>query len=277
MSRLDEIFEHKRVEVAESSAGRSLDEVVEATRRVAPALDFPAALRAAHRPALIAEVKAASPSRGQLAGCNGQAFDPVALARTYAENGASAISVLTDEKFFAGSLDDLRAVRTALPAIPLLRKDFIFDPYQVYEARAAGADAILLIVAALDARSIVELGRLAAELGMAALVEVHTDAELGVALACGATVVGINNRNLHDFTIQLETTLELAPRVPAALTLVAESGIFTTADVERVSRGRGVEAVLVGEALVTAQDVGTRTRELSRVVSRLRNSSEAQP
>lgn len=268
MSRLNEIFEHKRAEVAASKDRRPLSVVAAAAEAAAPALDFAGALRRARRPALIAEVKAASPSRGRLAGRNGQPFDPVALAGTYAANGAAAISVLTDTKYFGGSLDHLRAVRDALPHTPLLRKDFLCDPYQVYEARATGADAILLIVAAADAgaldlASLAQLAALARQLGMAALVEAHSAAELDVALAMGADIVGINNRNLHDFTVRLETTVELASQLPAHLLLVAESGIFTAADVVTLQDGRGVDAILVGEALVTAADVGARVRELA--------------
>lgn len=268
MSRLNEIFEHKRREVSESMAKRPLAAAIEAAQQMPPARDFSAALRAAKRPALIAEVKAASPSRGQLAGRDGQGFDPVTLAQTYTENGAAAISVLTDQKYFRGSLEHLRAVRAHLPTTPLLRKDFIFDPYQVYEARAAGADAILLIVAALDPHAMLELSGLAVDLGMAALVEAHTAAELATALACGAKLVGINNRNLHDFSVRLETTIELAPRVPPDCILVAESGIFTAADLERLAQGRGVDAVLVGEALVTAADVAAAVRGLSGQAAR---------
>jgi indole-3-glycerol phosphate synthase len=264
MSRLFEIFEHKRAEIALCQQRRPLRELADAALSVPPPLDFAAALRRASRPALIAEVKAASPSRGELAGRDGRVFDPVALARTYAENGAAAISVLTDQKYFRGALAHLVAVRAALPGVPLLRKDFVCDPYQVYEARAAGADAILLIVAALDGAQLADLGALARELGMAALVEVHAAEELDTALALDAPLVGINNRNLHDFTVRLETALELAPRVPADRLLVAESGIFTAADVARLEFGRGVDAILVGEALVTAPDVPARVRQLSR-------------
>lgn len=262
-SRLSEIFEHKRAEVAASKARLTFAAVRAAADAAPPPLDFSAALAGARRPALIAEVKAASPSRGQLAGRNGRPFDPVGLARTYADNGAPAVSVLTDAKFFGGSLEHLQAVRAVLPQTPLLRKDFICDPYQVYEARAAGADAILLIVAALEAESIAGLSALAHQLGMAALVEAHAADELDAALASGAELLGINNRNLHDFTVRLETTIELAPLVPADRLLVAESGIFTPADVERLGHGRGVDAILVAEALVTAPEVGSRVRDLS--------------
>ncbi len=190
------------------------------------------------------------------------------LAHIYAENGAAAISVLTDERYFGGSLDHLQAVRAALPGIPLLRKDFVCDPYQVYEARAAGADAILLIVAALSVQQLVELGSLARCLGMAALIEAHSGEELDAALATGATLVGINNRNLHDFSVRLETTIELAPRVPPHCLLVAESGIFAAEDVARLVSGRGADAILVGEALVTAPDTAARVRALAGLEDR---------
>ena len=189
-------------------------------------------MRAArHRPALIAEVKAASPSRGDLASPDGRSFDPVALARVYAENGAAAISVLTDEAFFRGSLDHLRAVRAALPAVPLLRKDFVCDPYQVYEARAAGADAVLLIVACLALPELRDLAALARSLGMAALVEVHSERELAIATDAGASLVGINNRDLHDFTVSIGTAARLCQSIPPEVTVVGESGIFTASDV----------------------------------------------
>jgi indole-3-glycerol phosphate synthase len=254
----------------------------------APPRDFVAALRAARRPALIAEIKAASPSRGVLAAD----FDPLRLAHVYAENGAAAISVLTDERFFRGSLAYLSAVRAVgagsprpasghetgrgcerssrdpAPTIPLLQKDFICSTYQIYEARAAGADAILLIVAGLDVGLLAELHALACSLGMAALVEAHTAEELDVALALSPALVGVNARNLHDFTINLDTTIALATRVPAEICMVAESGIHNAADVARLmaaqrASGSGVDAILVGEALVTAADTAAKVRELS--------------
>ncbi len=212
-------------------------------------------------------------------------FNPLRLAAIYTDNGAAAISVLTDERFFGGSLDHLRAVAEQLPArqtqegkaqsLPLLRKDFICDPYQVYQARAAGADAILLIVAALAPPLLAELLALAHDLGMAALVETHDAAELETALVSRARLIGINNRNLHDFTVSLETTLRLGRRVPAEVCLVAESGIFTPEDVvqlagvERGGGGHGVDAILVGEALVTAADVGAKVRALSGTPPRM--------
>lgn len=263
MNILDEIFAYKRQEVAERKQAVSEDAVRQAAEQAAPALDFVHALRSAPcAPALIAEVKCASPSKGLLTAD----FDPLWLARTYAENGASAISVLTDEKYFRGSLEYLRQIRLDLPGVPLLRKDFLCDPYQVYEARAAGADAVLLIAAHLSHTDIVGLQSLAHQLGMAALVEAHSMEELQMALDCGASLVGINNRDLRDFTVRLQTTLDLRPHVPPEVCLVAESGIHNADDVHRLAQA-GVHAILVGEALVTAADnAGTaaKVRELAQ-------------
>jgi indole-3-glycerol phosphate synthase len=260
MTILDEIFSHKRVEVVERRQARPLAEVRRAAEAAAPPEDFVAALRrsSAGWPALIAEVKRASPSRGRLV----ERFDPLELARAYRDNGAAAISVLTDERYFQGRLDDLRQVAGLSPRRPVLRKDFLFDPYQVYEARAHGADAVLLIAAYLDPGCLRELHNLAGELGMRALVEVHDRAELDAALACGPALVGINNRDLRDFRVRLETSLELRALVPPVICLVAESGIHTRADVARLA-GAGIDAVLVGEALVVARDVAAKVRELA--------------
>ena len=209
---------------------------------------------------LIAEVKKASPSRGLLA----SDFDAVTLARTYAENGASAISVLTETPHFQGRLEFLAAIKDDLGARcpPLLRKDFIFDEYQVWEARAWGADAILLIASILGEG---EMGSLIAEargLGMDALVETHTEAEVKTSLSAGASLIGINNRDLATFEVDLETTRRLRPLAPAEVPVVAESGIFTKDDVAMVA-GWGVDAVLVGEGLVKSEDVGAKVRELA--------------
>ena len=262
MSILDEIFAHKRLEVAESRRLRPLPEVERAASLAPPARNFVSALRetkALHAsPALIAEIKRASPSRGALA----PHLDPPGLARIYRENGAAAISVLTDRQYFQGSLDDLLEVRQAGIGLPILRKDFIFDPYQVYEARAAGADAILLIVAGLEAVSLVELHELICALGMTLLVEVHNQQELEIALACRPILVGVNNRNLHDFSVDLDTSLALRPMIPPEICMVAESGIHTPADVQRLAAA-GVDAILVGEALVTAGDIPAQVRRLA--------------
>jgi len=269
MSILDEIFDHKAVEVSRAKTSRPLAQVRAQAEQAAPPLDFTAALRrgspAGRRsrpssggPALIAEIKCASPSRGRMAG----SFDPQRLARIYQENGASAISVLTDERYFQGSLEHLRQVAALQPRLPLLRKDFLFDPYQVYEARAAGADAVLLIAAHLDPRQLCDLFSLAGELGLAALVEVHTRAELeSVLQGCAPDLVGINNRDLHSFQVSLETTLDLLPCLPSSVCRVSESGIRTRADVERLAAA-GVDAFLVGEALVASPDPGAMLRSL---------------
>ncbi len=262
MGILEHIFAHKQEEVALRKRAKPLANLMQQAAQATPALDFVAALRQqsclTDSPALIAEIKRASPSRGRMAAH----IDPAHLARLYRENGAAAVSVLTDERFFQGSLQDLRQVRQALPTLPLLRKDFIHDPYQVYEARAAGADALLLIVAGLEPAQLKDLYALSLSLNMTPLVEVHTLEELERTLALSPKLLGINNRNLGDFTVRLETSLSLRPHVPNGTCLVAESGIHTPQDVRRLAAA-GLEAILVGEALVTAQDVAARVRSLA--------------
>lgn len=253
---LDRILERKVQDLAEQQQRVSLADIRAQAEAMPPPRDMITALRR-DTVALIAEVKHASPSRGVLI----DPFDPVALGTTYAANGAAAISVLTDEPFFQGALAHLAAVRGAIP-VPVLRKDFIIDPYQVYEGRAAGADAMLLIAAALKDTQLAGLHALITGLGMAALVEVHNARELDRVLAIKPALIGINNRDLHTFTVSLDTTVQLAGRVPDDVTLVAESGIFTGADVARMAQA-GAHAVLVGEALVTAPDTAARVRELS--------------
>ncbi len=209
---------------------------------------------------VIAEVKRATPSKGVLR----EDIDAAALASTYAENGAAAISVLTNGPFFQGSLEDMESVHGAVRPrqVPVLRKDFLFDPYQVLEARARGADAVLLIVAMLSPGLMSELMDAARKLWMQCLVEVHTEGELETALSSGAEIVGINNRDLHTFVTDLEVTERLAPKVPPDRIVVSESGIRSRDDVARVARS-GAHAILVGEALVTSDDPGTRLRELA--------------
>lgn len=257
---LTQILEHKREEVARQRAKVPQATIERRCETAPPVRDFAAALRIPGRAALIAEVKKASPSRGVLL----ENFDPLALAATYAANGAAAISVLTDMRFFQGSPKYLEGIRALPHPPPLLRKDFIIDPYQVYEARAYGADALLLIVAALDDGALAGLLALTRGIGMQALVEVHDEAELDRALRAGATLVGVNNRDLHSFTTTLETTRRIAQRLPASgrPLLVSESGIVSAADVALV-RTWGADAVLVGEALVTAPDIAARVRELA--------------
>jgi len=258
---LDSIVAHKRKELAVWKAAVPQARLEETAIRQAPPLDFAAALR---RPgiSLIAEVKRASPSRGLLR----LDLDTGQLAATYAKSGAAAISVLTDERFFRGSLWDLAAVKKALPGagreVPVLCKDFILDAYQVYQARAYGADAVLLIAAILEVEELAELVALARELGMEALVEVHCEEELHRVLPLGPSIIGVNNRDLHDFSVDLATTLRLRSHIPRSIVLVSESGIHCRADVERLATA-SVDAILVGEALVTAEDVAGKIRELS--------------
>jgi indole-3-glycerol phosphate synthase len=265
-SVLDTILANTRAEVAQRKAALPLTRLEAQAQAAPPVRSFADALRAGRHVALIAEIKKASPSRGVLL----PNFDPLALAETYHASGAAALSVLTDERFFQGSLQYLHAIRHSqgLGArhAPLLRKDFILDPYQVVEARAHGADALLLIVAALDDRALRELLALTVDWGMQALVEVHNEAELGRALAIGATVIGVNNRDLHSFGVDLAATERLAALLPAhnKPVLVAESGIFAAQDVARLA-ACGADAVLVGEALVVAGDIGAKVRELAGV------------
>jgi len=223
-----------------------------------PALDFAAALRG-DGISLIAEVKKASPSRGIIS----HDFNPVEIALTYAGNGAAAISVLTEPRYFQGSLDYLADIKRALGDMrpPLLRKDFIVDPYQVYEARAYGADAILLIVAILTPQSLAELLELGHQVGMKCLVEVHNEAEVEIALASGAGIIGINNRDLNTFAVDLATTGRLRPLIPPDRIVVGESGIKSRKDMEKLKKW-GVDAVLVGESLMSAPDIAARMKEL---------------
>jgi indole-3-glycerol phosphate synthase len=254
---LDRIVADKREELAAAHRLVPLAGLKARLPQAPPSRPFADAL---HRDSLrlIAEVKKASPSRGLLR----EDFDPVALARSYAEAGAAAVSVLTDEPHFQGSLDHLASIRSALPdGPPLLRKDFLFDPYQLYEARARGADAVLLITAVLDSALLAELLGLATTLEMDALVEVHDGPELERALAVGARLVGVNNRDLRTFDVDLATTERLRPLIPPEVTVVAESGVSTRADIERL-QARGVHAVLIGEALVTAPDPAAKIRDL---------------
>jgi indole-3-glycerol phosphate synthase len=253
---LERIVIRKRQEIAEQCRRVPLAMLQDRLTTAPPVHDFRAALERGTAPGIIAEVKKASPSAGVLR----EDFDPVAIARAYEANGASAISVLTDEPFFQGRLDDLRAIRQAV-RLPLLRKDFILDRYQVLEARAAGADAVLLIAEILGKAELPALLGDIHALGMQALVELYDRANLQRVLASGARLVGVNNRDLRTFTTRLEHTLELAPQLPADCCLVSESGIRDRADLERL-RAAGVKAVLIGETFMRAPDVGQKLREL---------------
>jgi indole-3-glycerol phosphate synthase len=257
---LDRILENTLAELATRREGRPFAEVEAAARQQPTAIPFAAALRTSSV-AIIAEVKRASPSKGLIA----PHIVAVDVASEYLRGGAAAISVLTDSAFFQGSLDDLQDVaalaRAHTPAVPVLRKDFVLDAYQVAEARAAGASAVLLIVAALDDSRLRELLASAREYDMEALVEVHDEAELARALAAGATLIGVNNRDLRSFQVDLATTERVASQVPAHVTLVGESGIQTRDDIDRLGRS-GVHAVLIGETLMRAPDRTAALREL---------------
>jgi indole-3-glycerol phosphate synthase len=258
---LDEIVQSKRESLKRRKREVPLRELKRhcANMRCRP-LDFASALRGDDI-ALIAEVKKASPSKGVI----NADIDPVKLATTYAANGAAAISVLTEEKYFQGSIDYLMMIREAFNAkktrVPLLRKDFIFDPYQIYESRAYGADALLLIVAILDDDALIKLINLSYTLGLKCLVEVHDEGELRRAVASGCQIIGINNRDLQTFKVYLRTTERLRPFVPDDCIVVSESGIRRHSDVEKLRQWK-VNAMLVGEVLSAAGDAAEKMKEL---------------
>jgi len=253
---LDRIVSYKRDEIAAARGRVGEAELIRRARDARPVRDFHAALLAPGGVSVIAEVKRASPSAGVIRGD----FDPVAVARTYAENGAACVSVLTDGPSFQGELSYLERIAAAVP-IPALRKDFLLEPYQVLEARAAGADAVLLIAEILPGGELPRLLAAAREAGMAALVELYDAENLPRVLDAGADLVGVNNRDLRTFDVNLDHTRELAAKVPPHVCLVSESGIKGAADVTML-RAAGVRAVLVGESLMRAPDVGAKLREL---------------
>jgi len=250
---LNKILAVKQHEVAAAIAARPLAAIRSAAQAQPAPRDFGGAISgkiAAALPAVIAEIKKASPSKGVLR----PDFRPAEIAADYSAHGAACLSVLTDREFFAGAPEFLQAARAAC-ALPVLRKDFIVDPYQIYEARAIGADAVLLIVAALDLPMLRDLEAIATGLGMAVLVEVHDGAELDLALQLETSFIGINNRNLRTFEVSLQTTLALLPHIPPGRIVVTESGILVAADVELMRR-HGVNAFLVGEAFMRAASPG---------------------
>jgi indole-3-glycerol phosphate synthase len=252
---LDKIIAQKREEVEQRKRAMPLTYLQERIVDQKPPLDLAPALTGDHV-RLIAEVKKASPSRGLL----NPRLDPTELAGTYAEGGAAAISVLTEEHYFMGSIEQLAAIKEAVE-LPLLRKDFIFDPYQVYESRAYGADALLLITAILSQGQLKEMISLSRRLGLGCLVEVHNKNEVERAVLSGAEIIGINNRDLDSFAVDINTTRRLRSLVPEEKVLVSESGIKSRKDVEKLGTWR-VDAVLVGEALVTASDIRAKMKEL---------------
>jgi indole-3-glycerol phosphate synthase len=256
---LKKIIDYKLGELAAIKTSLPLADLRARAADLPPPRGFTAALQRTHdagATAIIAEVKKGSPSKGVIRAD----FDPLAIAATYAENGAACLSVLTDGHFFLGKLAYLPEIREVVD-IPLLRKDFIFDPYQLYEARVAGADAVLLIAAMLDLARLREFAALARELTLDVLLEVHDEVELETALATDCGVIGINNRSLHTFVTSLSTTERLAPLVPADRLIVAESAINTRADIVRLQQA-GAKAFLIGEALMREPDIGAKLREL---------------
>jgi indole-3-glycerol phosphate synthase len=255
---LDQIVADNKLELEIRKGSFPLEELRRIALEQPPPLDFASALRG-ERVQLIAEVKKASPSRGVIR----SDFNPVEIAQTYASNGASAISVLTEARYFQGSLNHLRDIREALGSkrLPLLRKDFIHDPYQIYESRAYGADSLLLIVAILNPEKLEELFWLSHELGMSCLVEVHNEAELEIALRRQARIIGINNRDLRTFTVDLATTKQLRPFIPPGRIVVSESGIKNRDDMEKLRKWH-VDAVLIGESLLSAPDITAKMKEL---------------
>jgi len=261
---LDEIVEAKRGEIAAAKQRLPFEELMRRVHGRVVERDFLGALRSPRTPpALIAELKRQSPSKGMLR----ERFDPVNLAQQLQDAGASALSVLTDERFFGGHLEFLREVH-GFTDVPILRKDFILEPYQVYEAASAQADAILLIVQILTDAQLSALVTLAGQLGMGALVEVHSEAELKRAVRAGATAIGLNHRDLRTFAMDDTLTARLVPKIPAGKIIVAESGLQTAEDVKRM-KALGVHAVLIGEALMTAPDPAAKIRELFSAVWRM--------
>ncbi len=253
---LDTIIEHKLKELKSQQSQVPLSILKSKVTSLEPTKDFLSAIAQPDSISLIAEVKKKSPSKGIIR----EDFDPVVIANTYAGYGASAVSVLTDEHFFAGSLNYLSSIREAVN-LPLLRKDFTIDPYHIYQARVTGADAILLIVAALTPDQIKEYLDIANSLSLASLVEVHTQEELEIALEANAEIIGINNRDLRTFNTSLETTFELRASIPDEKVIISESGIYTREDVESL-QNVGVNAILVGESLMRSHDIGEKVREL---------------
>ena len=255
---LDDIIAHKKREVDAQKQDTPLDEIKRGLVGVEPVRGFKAAISAPGRVNLIAEIKKASPSRGIIR----SDFDPEAIARIYQDNGAAAISVLTDRKFFQGDLSFLTMARSVTSSVPILRKDFIIDEYQIYQARLAGADAILLIAAALDLSAMRRFLDIAHGMDLDCLVEVHSEDELDTVLNTDAFIIGINNRDLRTFKTDIKTTAQLMPMIPDGRIVVSESGISSKADVEFLKRC-GVNAMLVGESLMKSEDIGLRMRQLT--------------
>ena len=253
---LNKIIENKRSEVEKAKRCTSIDFLKSGMSNLDSTKGFYESIRPDGSTKVIAEIKRASPSKGVLRAD----FDPVGISKSYSKGGASAISVLTDSRFFKGSLDHLRNVRSAV-GLPLLRKDFIIDPYQVYESRFYGADAILLIVAALDSAILRELLELAHSLEIDAIVEIHDERELDEAIEAGGKIIGINNRDLKTFDVSLETSIRLCKLIPKGKIIVSESGIGSQDDIKRL-KSAGISVLLIGETFMRARDPGEELRKL---------------
>lgn len=254
---LDKIIKHKIIEVNRQKETISLNEIKQNLNANHSLRRFKEAISVPNRINLIAEIKKASPSRGIIR----KDFDPSSIAMAYEANGASAVSVLTDKEFFQGDLKILSIVRSVTSLLPILRKDFIIDDYQIYQSKVAGADAILLISAILDLNTLQKFLDVATEIGLDCLVEVHTEDELRKVLKTSASIIGINNRNLHTFEVDIKTTAELVKMIPKDKIIVSESGIFSKDDVIFL-KNNGVHAILVGESLMASNDIPSKMREL---------------
>ncbi len=252
---LGRIIRHKIEEVSRKKAALSLLELRRRISDMKPVCDFRAAIDSGDV-AIIAEVKKSSPSRGRIR----EDFDHLAIARTYEENGVAAVSVITDHRYFEGRVSFLSEIRDRA-GIPLLRKDFVIDPYQIYETILFGGDAVLLIARILEFQQLRDLIELSSEMGLATLVEIHDEADLGKAVSAGARIIGINNRDLSTFKTNLETSIQLAPLVPGGIIIVSESGIRSRQDVERLMQA-DIRVFLVGEALLMERDIARKIREL---------------
>jgi indole-3-glycerol phosphate synthase len=253
---LDKIIENKRSEVERTKKSKPLDFLKSELQNLDDTKGFYESIRPDGSTKVIAEIKRASPSKGVLR----EDFDPVEISKSYSRSGASAISVLTDSRFFKGSLDHLSDVRSAV-VLPLLRKDFIIDPYQVYESRLYGADAILLIVAALDSTILRELLELAHSLDMDAIVEIHDERELDKAIEADGKIIGVNNRDLKTFDVSLETSIKLCRLIPREKIIVSESGISSSDDIKRL-KSAGINVLLIGETFMRAPEPGEELRKL---------------
>jgi len=256
MDILEEIVSHRRKGVAKSKANAPLAKLRDRINKLAPPRDFKEAISPPGKLNLICEIKRASPSSGLIC----KEFHPQDIARTYEKNGAAAISVLTEDKYFQGDILHLLSVKQSV-TIPVLRKDFIIDEYQIYESRAFGADALLLIASLLEVKKIIEFLEISKNLGIGAILEVHSEEDLEKALLTSSEIIGINNRNLKDFSVDLNVTKKLMRKIPQGKIVISESGIKTREDVYLL-KNTGINAILIGQVLLESEDVGRKLEEL---------------